>query len=685
MALTFYPLHWVYHDCWQWTETIAGHPNDHITYFYHAGHIHYFFNSADYNASVGASGRAYGGTQRYYFQLKDIWGPNSGDTNQAGTDKLIGKPMWYFHIEEYWRRVYVQSWVAYDGNQRYPLHKGRSGIKYDASKPEHSLGPFREGGGLFFFNSKINRTLPVEHWLNEDKTHRELFVKTDGENTSGGQSWKFEGYVRQWGRDSNTPPNVYSYYDSRYHKFGDYVYMNTDLGRKYYKYTYKPYNYDILKNDPSGSQYKKSEAHWGNPIPNLKGDELWDEYLRHYGLTNEYNTYCTDNGLDKTLPSSYRKFVGTKSHYIQNLSLYEYYTFEDYSLIWQEVSEREAKMLDGDYPKKIKLFKEGDESSFGDSTNPFVKNGVRVNPQGVYEEYFDKYENYTIPRNTIADGDYRSDGTHPREFSFSDEDGARRNYPDDIYIYPIMEYQKVVHLDYERMPNVKSREKNINVYTDKTGNFGDGFEVTIELPYRVNDVIQSPFSKANGIVLPPGEYHSNIVKEENKLRYKVYRYNSIKDVQKYMNHKYLEFVSMREKNEDGYNLSDDEWFEENWKGKPILRNEDEGGFYETKHLGPIWMPYLTQHFITDDKIDEDGYNDSNGNLIKGDGKIIEFHNPYKDREDGVWIEQFLGGVVKAEVEVVLEDPFGKRRKERVSIVAARSTDTFEGVDKASQQ
>ena len=40
--------------------------------------------------------------------------------------------------------MYVQSW-DYDTDLINGIHDGKGGIKYDASKPQHTLGPFREG------------------------------------------------------------------------------------------------------------------------------------------------------------------------------------------------------------------------------------------------------------------------------------------------------------------------------------------------------------------------------------------------------------------------------------------------------------------------------------------------------------------------------------------------------------
>ena len=178
--LNFSPLSWVYHDNWQFKETILtknqkGELIPVITTYDHAGHVHFFMT--DYNTLKNARQQAYSGSQEYSFAIEDVWGPNSSDPNQTRSYKLIGKPRWYFYIEEYWRRVYIQPWEQEDYENHYPNHPEKIGIKYDASKPEHSFGPFREGGGFFFFDTEINRTLPVEYWLDEEKTKREHWLR----------------------------------------------------------------------------------------------------------------------------------------------------------------------------------------------------------------------------------------------------------------------------------------------------------------------------------------------------------------------------------------------------------------------------------------------------------------------------------------------------------------------------
>lgn len=692
MSLTFHPLYWVYHDCWKWEETVPGYYRNVITTFHHAGHIHYFFNKSDYNASAGGSGRAYGGTQTYHFRLNDIWGPTSDDPNQARGDRLVGKPIWYFHIEEYWRRIYVQPWEIENSTVKNALKPGFAGIKYDASRREHSLGPFREGGGLYFFNSKLNRTLPVEYWRDDKKRKRDYYLKrSKGDSGGSEKTWDFgDSDVAQWYRPAK------GYYwvgdNSKPYKKGSVVYDDSSGMRKYYRYTYQPSSYEYLKQN---DLYTKSERYWANPPVSFDSEiDLYRDYVYYYDLTGEFNTYCNENGFDVNGIDSYDSFIGTKYHHISRHNLYEHYTIEAYGSVWKEITDaKEIKDIIGDYPQRLKVF--DGTSAFNDGDNPFYKNGEEVNPYEVYKEYYSHMEDMTIPRGAVADGDNVSE-RHPRERSFSDEDGARKNFNDEEFIGPLIEYQRVTHLEYERLPEGRIRDSGINVYTTSSEDFGDGFEMVVELPYKVSGEVQSPFSKTGESVSPIGTYHHGVVKEEDKIRYKVNRFktpdygkktdveDAIGDVKKYYNHKYLEFLAMKEAGVEGYDIDEAEWYRENFDGKPILRNEDEGSFYRSEYLDePIWMPKVTQHFITEDKIDYEGYVDSKGNFIVGDSKVVEFNIPENiddDSLDGLWVEQFLGGIVRAEVEVVLEDGYGNRRKERTSIVAANSLDTFTGYE-----
>jgi hypothetical protein len=340
--------------------------------------------------------QAFQGEQVYNFELKDKWGPNSTDPNQAKNITLIGKPIWRFYIEEYWRRIYIQPWedsiannkltenidikkiadyistdkclvkeslfsrsensYTFDGKtfnfneedrinylsksyfilstsqltekltcdyklaevtgiynqlinndityryyvsgneKRYftknsildfddngkhyylPINPSytinaiytqtgedndylKKGIKYDASKPEHSFGPFREGNQFYFFNTVVNRTMPIEYWKNVYKTKRDYYVK-DGEpeETSGGQTWSFDAgpIIFEWVLDTHYCLDTYYSYDS---SWGYYRMRNNVVYREpihNYSYSQVGHNAKRLKqHSPRNSVYNE--------------------------------------------------------------------------------------------------------------------------------------------------------------------------------------------------------------------------------------------------------------------------------------------------------------------------------------------------------------------------------------------------------------------------------------------
>ena len=379
MTLRFAPLAWTYHDGWRYFDSKTLRrplPQggveyiDHTKSFYQKGHCHLFLPDVD--TVKAATGQMYWGQQTYSFSIVDEWGPNSDNPYQSRSYRLIGKPIWYFRIEEYWRRMYVQPWdsvdmtctlplnqeIVYDDydeeayrrgmiekagrmdtgpdvpevdldsiasqvatiygftdylecarrtaarrmyvtlpsiseeyeehrlvgvsedasilhfmglriNDLYPDHPvmsdddtmmadfmdwyqrqyeanhgyvsvvaamrdfmdanysdqieayagwrldgckygeggrilvprsqtiGHVGIRYDASLPCHSLGPFMEGGDFYFFSTVVNRTMPCEYWLDEMRKTRQYYLKRkesdQDDSTSGGQTWTFAG------------------------------------------------------------------------------------------------------------------------------------------------------------------------------------------------------------------------------------------------------------------------------------------------------------------------------------------------------------------------------------------------------------------------------------------------------------------------------------------------------------
>ena len=975
MSLNFMPLYWIYHDGWKYKEsksyTVPAQNGESVTVdksktFNHPGHIHFFMPDMPMDAQ---STLAYDGEQIYQFKITDTWGPNSTDPNQAQNIKLIGQPIWYFYIEEYWRRVYIQPWenveknltllddiqytvngngnytyidendrthIFTDGDIRIINDKkyvdlsyddvGKIGIKYDASKPEHSFGPFREGGKFYFFNTVLNRTMPIEYWKDNSKHVRDYFVK-DGEKseTSGNQTWTFasKDQLFNYVYDSHYIHDTWSYYYTSYSigrfrdiyaptRYNHYRYffgtnakrLKKDLDNKiinhikneekdgshygwqeqgwtgwfeysgvsitnspdkdpreniiycdpansysygthgryyvekdeskkipheanYYKRVYKPVGYDIQNQStwtPNIRKHFPSPPPYLNPADREDLVQLYWEYLIYYDKVCYYvnsgnqtvmnfepgrwETYLLDYAIkrrnmpkDRTdfqtylsfedYQSCFQSFCSENSNYFFQYEItaspgtsdfFEqlrrknngrnpqdnseirntqnnvvsnacemYVSFEEFcNEIWTPLNADEIKLLklNGDYPSLIRDLPTGvlpaeeevsssssdTEFSAFDRLSPentldFTKRG-KSTPDEIWKSYFDKKEIYTIPEDTMVKGDYSygSDKdnyqyVHPREASFSIEDGARWNYPDSKYVYPVIEYQKIIHCNYERLPNKRSEEPYLqkNWDKDKTGDWGDGFEINITIPFKKNDEVQSPFSGKDKITKPVGEYFHDVIADENKMRYHVEWYDSLLQLRKYDFPTYVtlmqEFKSIypdynetfAEENSEieKYHSSSRKYIDENnvenerpwsdflipfWNEKdalhnfsntPVIKRDDEGKFDETTG---VYRDKVTQNCITIDQVStvtlEDGstaygYRDSKGNIIKG-GNVVEFNNPYPEHTDGKWVEQCLGAIVKPRVLLILEDPLGYRWQEWVEATALTTDQPLKG-------
>jgi len=85
------------------------------------------------------------------------------------------------------------------------------------------------------------------------------------------------------------------------------------------------------------------------------------------------------------------------------------------------------------------------------------------------------------------------------------------------------------------LPGKEQDEKFIqdNWKTDKTCNWGDGFETSVSIPFTINKEIQSPFSDSSKITRPIGEYCHDCVKPENKMRYHIEWYDSLEKIRKF--------------------------------------------------------------------------------------------------------------------------------------------------------
>jgi len=818
MSLEFEPLYWIYHDGWNFKESRIlitydaegnARPIDKSKTFHHAGHIHLFCDGIDPVSNNQC--KAYSGEQVYNFQITDEWGPNSKDPNQNKSYRLVGKPVWYFYVEEYWRRFYIQPWITDDKTFTNGLHDGKKGIKYDASKPQHSLGPFREGGELYFYNTVVNRTMPVEYWLEKTKHTRDLFIKKKSEtdkDTTGGQTWTFdkEDEFFKWTYDTHFAPESWGWYGYRTHRLRNihsgryYDFQGTNAKRLkndvdndvvasdeigwqqsswsgwyeykeitsyngiWYRRTWCPYLYS--KDNFSGSQTysKQRRKAFPNPPPNLckKDDDLTDdekhqlrwEYfhyfdkVRYYSETGTYdqNADNWENRLEKyktekkltTLTDAqeqscfdlYLTELGTSFFqpymdqerngifYVNDNSNPTYLTYSEFHTIWTPLTQKEINdlNLNGDYPTRnsTPLPASLDESVYSQHPESFE---WTEDPIVNWKKYFDKREIFTIPHDTAVLGDYtitsesEHDPLHPRELSYSTEDGARWIYPDDRFVGPVLEYQKVVHLNWQRLPAKQSEESFFqNNWRTDPGDFGDDFSVSISIPFKKNDEVQSPFSGKDGITRPIGVYCHDVVKPEDKLRYHViwcdtpvklrnYYYNdyvSFINSFKALNPEYDEDTKDTDENLETLHSSED-WkdkFEAFWtaqdaihgySAKPITRDNTEYTFDPNTRT---FKSPKTQNFITADKVAvienadgtaTSGYIDSTGSIRKG-GKVVEFLNPYPDKTDGTWVEQCLGAIVKAKVVLVLEDALGYRWQETVDATQLTSQTKITGSD-----
>lgn len=183
-GIRFYPLYWIYHDQWKYrfTNPLTGGYVDCM----HDGHMHFFMMGFD---ATSTWQQAYSGAQTFNFELNDIWSPRADDPNKQHNFSIVGTPKWYFLVEEYWRRIYIQQWEYLD-NDELPSIVGKRGIKYDASKGAHIHGPFREGKDTLAMYSDMCRTLPIEYWTSDTKVKRDHWLRY-GDGVPDGKDFKF--------------------------------------------------------------------------------------------------------------------------------------------------------------------------------------------------------------------------------------------------------------------------------------------------------------------------------------------------------------------------------------------------------------------------------------------------------------------------------------------------------------
>lgn len=494
-TLTFYPLYWIYHDNWQcrtWSRNWQGYWAYHSEKWHH-GHIHFFMPDFPIH-TPGQKGQAYFGKQKYEFSFETLNGPDSGDINQQENITYIGQPKWYFYIEEYWRRIYIQPWDYKARNETIKGIVGRIGLKYDASVG--TRGPFREGKNYFFFYDRGARTLPIEYYHDEDKKTRDNFL-------NGEEVWEFPRYGQ---KDYYTPTTKFFI-----------------------------------------------------PSPGVM-PEAPSDYLR-----DAYNT----------------KYIRTNP---QTQEDEERYVYED-------------KFLESGFKYS------GGSGGNLDSTDAF---GAF---QGAY-------------------GDYR-------------------------YIYPIIEYQKIIRKNYERLPGWELRDQVQG---------GDGFTISVDIPFSVNDIVQSPFSDDEGNVSPIGTYHHNFVEQypDQILKY------------------------------PKYDKCDEGWY--NWgiysSDGTLLRvviqqespvgppdgNDFEEGQYTEKIKDSDGDPVLGKRPDPKNEFLEYRIPDE----LKG--KPCIFKVPEGMKEDGIWVEQCLGGIVKARATIKYRNNFGKEGIMEVTETKLILDEKFEGSD-----
>ena len=368
--LTWYPLYWIYNDCWCWQYTQPKDKFNEKDVMYtveHPGHIHFFMMDFP---TTSEGQQAYHGEQTYSFELVNEWGEGSGDVNQQNNIRVVGRPKWYFYIAEYWRRVYIQDWDSKENSGDGVV--GKKGLKYEASKDCHSRGPYREGKDNYFFCTSLNRTLPVEYWRNAEKTERDHYLR-HGDNVKQPFVWDF-GKLKEDG--TKDPENLGSYP----------VQIKNIPGQK---------------KDQFGNEIE-------NPEPNQKDPVAypWEDYFK--------------DGDDWTIPRNYvcegnyasKEFPGTVSYSDEDKARWNYPDkyFISPVIEYQKVVHANWERLPG-YAEKNDIDTEVDEegietgNDFGDGwsieitspfkiddiiQSPFSDDNGNVQPVGIYCHDLDK-------------------------------------------------------------------------------------------------------------------------------------------------------------------------------------------------------------------------------------------------------------------------------------------------------
>ena len=108
-------------------------------------------------------------------------------------------------------------------------------------------------------------------------------------------------------------------------------------------------------------------------------------------------------------------------------------------------------------------------------------------------EHFDpSADKFIIPRNYWTGNGPEGPGNQAPAMASS--------YPDSLYAHPTIEYQEVLHKNWERPDGYQDRDTSPD-------SFGDGMLIKVDIPYKnKNGEIQSPFSLDNKVA-PFGAYH----------------------------------------------------------------------------------------------------------------------------------------------------------------------------------
>ena len=269
---------------------------------------------------------------------------------------------------------------------------------------------------------------------------------------------------------------------------------------------------------------------------------------------------------------------------------------------------------------------------------------------------------------------------HPYWASYSEEDGARTLYPDDKFISPIIEYQKVIHKDWELFnPNTYDilKHQNENFWRNcKPEDIStDSFAIDVSIPFVNSDMeIQSPFSdNQDSPTSPIGVYHHEVVKDEDKMRYHVEYYDSLAQVRKYDRLSYIKLIQKwNASNSETFNddilsnvtpsYSDEmtnwfqslpEYFKDGMPIKPVIRRNDEDTHAEldppfdfisqnntfdeegneiivsnSHSVNSLYISPLTKLCVTSQQIESNSdsntywHEDINGNIITSKGKVV---------------------------------------------------------------